>query len=271
MDKRIILTFDLEYWYNTEFLQKYIPENTDCLDDKIVESTLPLLEVLKRHKVNATFFVLGKVAEKYPDLIRQIYKEGHEIASHGYSHKPLSILSPSKFEEEIRKSITILHRITGTRPIGFRAPNFSLDSDNCWALKILEENGFRYDSSIFPLKTPMYGNSGAPPRIYNITDRITEFPLAVYEKGFLRVPVAGGVYFRLTPLRMFTRILKSVQKRSVPVIYFHPHELHNFIPDFKLPWWRRTLKYYNTKNGLSKFEMLLNCKSFQFLSVEDYG
>lgn len=261
----IILTFDLEFWYNSEFLKDYIPKNTDGLDDKITESTVPLLKILKRHNVKATFFVLGKVAEKYPRLIRQIFNEGHEIASHGYSHKVLSELKPNEFEEEIKKSVSLLEKINGIKPIGFRAPNFSLNNKTKWALKILERNGFKYDSSIFPFKTPLYGNSKAPLTIYKISKNITEFPLAVYQKGMLRIPIAGGFYFRLIPLNLYKLLLRSVQKKRDAVIYLHPHELYNFIPNLKISWWKKKLKYWGVNNSLNKFEELL--KSFKFNSI----
>lgn len=264
----IILTFDLEFWYNSEFLKDYIPKNTDGLDDKITESTVPLLKILKRHNVKATFFVLGKVAEKFPSLIRQIFNEGHEIASHGYSHKILNDLKPEEFEEEIQKSVSLLEKITGIKPIGFRAPDFSLNDNTKWALKILERNGFKYDSSIFPFKTPLYGSSKAPLTIYKISKNITEFPLAVYKKGMLRIPIAGGFYFRLIPLNLYELLLRSVQKKRDVVIYLHPHELYNFIPNLKIPWWKKRLKYFKVNNSLSKFENLI--KAFKFISIQQY-
>jgi polysaccharide deacetylase family protein (PEP-CTERM system associated) len=266
--KRLILSFDLEFWYNSEFIKNYIPKGIESFDDKTIESTIPLLKILKRFNTKATFFVLGKVAEKYPDLIRQIANDGHEIASHGYSHKTLNDLTPIEFEEEIKKSVRLLEKINGVKPIGFRAPNFSLNNKTKWALKILERNGFKYDSSIFPFKTPLYGDSKAPLEIYKISKNITEFPIAVYQKAALRIPIAGGFYFRLIPLSIYQTILVSIQKKRDAVIYLHPHELYNFIPNLKIPWWKKKLKYWGVNNSLVKFEELL--KKFELISINNY-
>lgn len=262
------MTFDLEFWYNSEFLKEYIPEDTGNLDDKVIESTAPLLKVLKKHNAKATFFILGKVAEKYPELIRQIAGDGHEIASHGYSHKILGDLKPNEFEEEIQKSVGLIEKITGIKPTGFRAPNFSLNDKTKWALKILERNGFKYDSSIFPLKTPLYGNSKAPLTIYQISKNVTEFPPAVYQKGMLRIPIAGGLYFRLIPINLYKLLLRSVQGKRIVVTYFHPHELYNFVPNLKIPLWKKRLKYWGVNSSISKFEKLI--KTFGCVSIQQY-
>ena len=184
MKSKIILSFDLEFWYNSKFLKKYLA--SDNFKDYVYESTIPLLELLKKYNIKATFFVLGKLAKNYPDLVEKIHQDDHEIASHGYSHKTLDELNKSEFEEEIAISIEILKKITGYPPKGFRAPNFSLNNKTKWALEILEKYNFKYDSSIFPFKTPLYGSFKAPLKIYKISKedvykedenaKILEFP-----------------------------------------------------------------------------------------------
>lgn len=264
----LLLTFDLEFWYNSEFIKDYIPKDTGNLDDRITESTIPLLKMLKKHKAKATFFVLGKVAEKYPDVIKKIARDGHEIASHGYSHTVLNNLTPKEFEEEIQKSVRLLKKINGIKPLGFRAPNFSMNNKTKWALKILERNGFIYDSSVFPIKTPLYGESKAPLAVYKISKGMTEFPLTVYQKGVLRIPIAGGIYFRLIPLRLYTLLLRFVLGQREAVVYLHPHELDNFIPTLSIPWWKKKLKYWGVSKSLTKFEKLI--QRFECISIQQY-
>lgn len=278
MKPPIILTFDLEFWYNSDFLKNYLPKDVDNLDDKILESTLPLLTLLKKNQIKATFFVLGQVAEKYPELIKKIHQDSHEIASHGYSHKVLSELKPKEFEEEIKKSVNLLKEITGENPLGFRAPNFSLTNQSRWAIPVLGKYGFKYDSSIFPVKTKLYGNSTAPFKNYKISkenifkedkkSKLIEFPLGVYHLNKIRIPIAGGIYFRLMPLFFYKKFLRSLLKRNDIILYFHPHELYNFIPKINAPWWKKKLKYWGVNKSYHKFEKLL--KSFSFISIKEY-
>lgn len=275
---QLILTFDLEFWYNSEFLKNYLPKDVDNLDDKILESTLPLLTLLKKHQIKATFFVLGQVAEKYPELIKKIHQDGHEIASHDYSHKVLNELKPKEFEEEIKKSVNLLKKITGENPLGFRAPNFSLTNQSRWAIPVLGKYGFKYDSSIFPVKTKLYGNSRAPLYIYKIskenilkedkTNKILELPVATYEKFKIRIPSGGGFYFRIIPIFLYKKILEKIAKKRIPVIYLHPHELSNFVPDIKIPFFKKKMKYWGVHNSLNKLEKLL--KDFKSISISEY-
>lgn len=279
MNSKVILTFDLEFWYNTEFLKKYLPKNLNQFNDQVLESTLPLLKLLKKYHIKATFFVLGQLAEKYPGLIKKIHQDGHEIASHGYTHKILSELNPVKFEDEIIKSVNILKKNTGQIPTGFRAPDFSLTNKSSWVIPILEKHGFKYDSSIFPFKTKLYGNSQAPLGIYKISknnlfknnknSKFIELPLAIYKNNLgIKIPIAGGFYFRFINLFFYKKLLQLIIKKRNPVIYIHPHELYNFIPDIKAPFYLKKLKYWGVDKSYNKFEALL--KSFNFISIEEY-
>ena len=157
------LTIDLEFWHSPELLRGFLTEERDGpIDDLIFEMTKPILDVLDEYNVKATFFVLGLVAEKYPELIEEIYDKGHEVASHAYSHKTLFELGKDEFEREMDKSVQLLRHITKENPIGFRAPSFSVDNSTKWVFDVLKKHGFRYDSSIFPIKTRLYGLSDAP-------------------------------------------------------------------------------------------------------------
>jgi len=243
---KAILTFDLEFWYNSKFLKKYLPEDTNQAEDHIKESIDLILNLLDKHRQRATFFVLGKIAEKYPDLIKKISDSGHEIGSHGYSHKLLWDLNKETFEEEIKVSKNILKNIIGKEPAGFRAPNFSLNKKTEWALDILKKYDFKYDSSIHPLKPG------------KTVKQLTEIP-----------PSFGGIYFRYFPLWLYILIIKIASKTKIPVLYFHPYEFFEFSLQIKTaPSWKRKIKYWGTKNAWKKFEKLM--KKFNFISIEQH-
>ena len=231
MKKKIVLSFDLEFWYNSEFLKKYVPPRAENQPDYVLESTLPLLDLLKENGVKATFFVLGKLAEKYPTLIQKIFDEGHEIASHGYSHKSLQDLKEENFEKEIVLTNEILKKITGEYPSLFRAPAFSLKKDNKWALNILKKHNLKNLS-----KGPAF---------------------------------SGGIYFRIMPLRLFLYYLKAANWNETPILYFHPYELFESSPRINSgPWYKRKIKYLGTKNAWKKFQALQ--KKFNFISFKDH-
>ena len=263
------LTIDLEPWYVSEFLTKYLPEEKD---DQIEEAVRPILDLLDRYKTKATFFVLGIVAERHPEMVRQVYDKGHEIASHTYSHKTLYELGESRFEDEIKKSVTLLESITGEKPIGFRAPSFSINNTTKWAFEILREYGFKYDSSIFPIKTRLYGVPDAPlypyrPSIDDVSQEdsdgeIVEFPLSVFRFGG-NIPVAGGFYLRVLPLWFLRFAIARVNKTRPAVIYVHPWETYSKTPRLSgVPLLVRFVSYHGINSALRKLEGLL--KEFEF-------
>lgn len=244
MKEKIILTFDLDFWYNGEFFKEYLPQDKKSLGDFVEEPTLLLLNLLEKYNQKATFFVLGQIAEKYPQLIKKISEAGHEIASHGYSHTILEELGSNKFEEEILKTNQLIEKAIGKKPIGFRAPNFSLNQKTNWAFKILAKHNFQYDSSFHPL----------------INKEITN-PSSVKELS----SSLGGIYFRALPLFLYLRLIKGTPL----IIYLHPYELLASSPRLKsAPWWKRKIKYIGTKNALNKFKKLL--KEFNFISIKQY-
>jgi len=268
------LSIDLEYWYSPELLKGHLPQGKD---DQIVESVMPILELLDRYHTKATFFVLGQVAGKYPQLVKTIFQRGHEIASHCYSHKTLHKLGEEAFEQELRQSKALIGSIIGQKPIGFRAPSYSLDNSTRWALRILGEQGFKYDSSIFPVRTMLYGVPTAPlhpyrPSLDDITEedpkgQIIEFPMTVIKLAGLNIPVAGGFYLRVLPFWLLKSAIKRVQKERPAIIYFHPWETSRQTPRFeKLPFTSRFITYYGINSALKKVEALL--KSFDFQTVE---
>lgn len=269
------LTIDLEPWYVGEFLTKYLPEKRD---DQVEEAVRPLLSLLDNHEAKATFFVLGLVAEKHPVLVREIYDKGHEIASHGYSHKTLYVLGKRNFEEEIKKSVGLLESITGEKPIGFRAPSFSIDHSTGWAFDILSKYGFKYDSSIFPIKTMLYGVPDAPIYPYrpsrdgiashNGDGDIIEFPMTVLKIG-KNIPIAGGFYLRVLPLWFLRFAIGKVNKTRAAIIYIHPWETYHNTPRLdSVPLFSRFVTYHGIDSALNKIEALL--ERFRFKPLREF-
>ena len=269
-------TIDLEDWYHPEFVTQFVPAHQR--KDQIEEAVKPLLQLLDKYNVSATIFVLGHVAERHPELIEKIYNEGHEIASHGYSHKRLHELSKEKFEDDLRKSTTILESIIKDEIIGFRAPSYSIDQDTAWALDILENLRYKYDSSVFPLrfrKKSLYGVRNAPlypysPSKEDITKesedenrKIIEFPLSVVKLAGLKIPVAGGAYLRLFPAWLLRLAIKKINKEKRPaIIYVHPWETYEKTPRIKLPFPYSQITYYGIGSSLKKIESLLRNSKF---------
>lgn len=267
------MVVDLEHWYSPELLRGYLPsENTD----QDIESIRPILALFDKYNVKATFAILGSVAEKHPELIKEIYTCGHEIASHAYSHKMLHELGKEGFEEEIKRSVDLLSSITGERPIGFRAPSFSIDNSTKWAFEILEKYGFKYDASIFPAKTMLYGEPTAPVFIYrpskedvtksDVKGNIIEFPMTVLKIG-MNIPLAGGFYMRVLPFWLFKLGIKIVNKKRPAIIYIHPWEFYSKTPRLNLSLFSRFVTYYGINSNSLKLEKML--KHFKFTTIQD--
>jgi len=267
------LTIDLEFWYSPELVRSFVLEKRA---DLITEMTKPVLDVLDEFDVSATFFVLGEVAEKYPLLVEEVYDRGHEIASHAYSHKTLYELGRDRFEDKVHRSVRLLRQITGEQPIGFRAPSFSIDNTTRWAFDALQRHGFKYDSSIFPVKTQLYGVPNAPVHIYrpSIDDvaeddpdgKIIEFPMTVFE-FVRRIPISGGFYLRVMPFWLLKCLIEKVNKTRPAVIYLHPWEIYPLMPRLKLPASSRFITYYGIESTREKLEGLL--RNFSFVPARE--
>jgi len=267
------MVVDLEHWHSNEFLTDYLPAEPV---DQIPESVQPLLDLLDRYNVRVTFAVLGSVAEKHPELVKEIHDKGHEIASHAWSHKTLYALGKEDFDDEIRRSVDLLTSITGERPVGFRAPSFSIDNSTKWAFEILEKYGFKYDASVFPIKTMLYGVPDAPLHIYrpskaDITKEdtdgnIIEFPMTILKIG-KNIPIAGGFYLRVLPLWFLKYGIREVNKDRPVIIYIHPWEIYSRTPRLKVPMFSQFVAYYGINSALRKLKGLL--KEFEFASIRD--
>jgi polysaccharide deacetylase family protein (PEP-CTERM system associated) len=267
-----ILTIDVEDWYMDTDISTW-----SSYEDRIVKSTQKILEILDERNTKATFFVLGYVAEHFPELIEDIKDGGHEIGTHGYSHTSIKkqTQTPSEFEEDLLKSIGILEDITKDKIIGHRACEFSICEETSWAIDILKANGLKYDSSVFPVKTHLYGVPDAPLYPYHITSSnikidnpendFFELPLSVYKLPIVHknMPVAGGFYLRLFPYWFIKHAMKKINKMGQPAIFYvHPWEFDTEQPSVN------SLKqghYYRLSTTERKFKKLL--KDFEFMSV----
>lgn len=271
------LSIDLEDWYHPYLVQPHLQGNP--MTPRVVEATEPLLALLKQHGVRATFFCVGEVVAQHPGLVRRIHHLGHEIAFHGMDHRPLWDLNPDEFEAELVEFDLLAHRVLGQDVSirGYRAPTFSLDHRTSWALPILARRGYRYDSSVFPRRGPLYGVPRAPVAPYRIADDdpavvepksvLTEIPPAVCELLGVRLPVAGGVYLRLLPLGLVVNLLKRINTERPFVIYVHPWETDPGTPRVLMPTLARFATYGGIRHTLAKLERLLSM--FRFTTVDD--
>jgi polysaccharide deacetylase family protein (PEP-CTERM system associated) len=260
------LTVDVEDWFHPELV--YARVSRDDPRTVVEEGTDALLELLRRHGARGTFFVLGNVAARHPALVRRIADAGHEIACHGTTHRPLWTLDPASFRAELREFRAAIRTALGADDaIGFRAPTFSLDSRTAWALEVLAEEGFRYDSSIFPRRVRLYGVDRAPLGIYRPSPRdltrhdpgapMVELPVAVDAVAGIRIPAAGGFYLRALPRPLIETLLARVHAQRPCVLYVHPWECAASVPRLRLPWADALITYHRLEAVLPRLERLL--------------
>ena len=233
---------------------------------RVEKNTHTLLELLDAHNVKATMFILGWVAERQGNLIKRIAEAGHEIACHGYAHELLTAQNPSGFREDVRKAKGILEDLLGLKVVGYRAPTFSITKETQWALPILVEEGFLYDSSIVPVLHDNYGIPGAPPFIHRIetsSGMLWEIPPSTSKIGGIHIPIAGGGYFRLFPYQVLRYFLKRFERGGRPLImYFHPWEVDPGQPRMKGSMLSRFRHYVNLDKTQGRLEQLLDEFSF---------
>lgn len=216
------LSFDIENWYDGTL---HRDDYRGPMDERVVPETEWILQTLARSGTRATFFVLGRVALRQPGLVTAIANAGHEIASHGFDHRLIYHLRPAELLDELRRSRSLLQELSNQPVLGFRAPTWSLDQRSLsWAPEVIVRAGFRYDSSIFPMKTPFYGIAHTPRHPWRHRGGLIELPPAVAGFGPLRIPFGGGIYWRLLP----TGLISLLMNRSdgPAVFYLHPWELN---------------------------------------------
>jgi polysaccharide deacetylase family protein (PEP-CTERM system associated) len=222
------LTIDVEDYFQVSALAPYIRRdewNTrECRVERNVDR---ILAMLQERQVQATFFTLGWVAERYPQLVRRIVEGGHELASHGYGHERASDLSEAAFREDITRSKKMLEDLSGQPVLGYRAPSFSIGTGNLWAFDQLARAGYRYSSSIYPIKHDHYGMPDSPRFAYRVGAGLLEVPITTVRMGQRNLPSTGGGWFRLMPYALSRWMLQRVnrQDREAAIFYFHPWEV----------------------------------------------
>ena len=245
------MSVDVEDYFHVAALSKVIDRDQwDTMEFRAEHSTRRLLQVFESTGIKSTFFVLGWVARKAPHLIREIHAAGHEIASHGMSHKLVFNQTREEFYAETRDSKALIEDIVGVPVTGYRASTYSITTKSLWALDVLVELGFQYDSSIFPIRHDTYGIPDAPVRPGRMRapngGEIVEFPMSTASMAGMKVPVCGGGYFRLLPYWFTSAGLRSInQNDSRPfVFYLHPWEVDPDQPVFDDAHWLSRLRHY---------------------------
>jgi polysaccharide deacetylase family protein (PEP-CTERM system associated) len=266
------LTIDVEDYFQVNAFVRQVPRHSwDSFPLRVEDNTCRILEMLDQLGLRGTFFILGWVAERKPELVRKIQRHGHEIASHGYGHELIYQLGPKQFHQDLSRGRKILEDICGHAISGYRAPSYSITRNSLWALDILMEEGFSYDSSIFPIIHDTYGIPDAP-RFPCLISRgggtIREFPLTTLPIRFgsreYRLPIAGGGYLRLMPEWLISRGIASVnqQEQQPVVLYFHPWEIDPGQPRIKAGLKSRLRHYLNLDKTEGKVRSLL--EQFRF-------
>ena len=258
-----LLSFDVEEYFHIEAARSVVDRrNWPSYPSRVEPIVDWLLEQLAGHAATATFFTLGWVAERHPSMIHRIAEAGHEIACHGHGHDRLCRLDRRAFAEDVSCAKQVLEQASGQRIIGYRAPTFSLVPATAWAVDVLIEQGFAYDSSVQPIRHPQYGVPGAPRWPYRLVGadgtRLVELPPLSWQIGPLRLPVAGGGYFRLFPLRFMLAGIRQAHRAGQPaMLYFHPWELDPDQPRLPLTGLSRWRTYVGLNRTRSRLSHLL--------------
>lgn len=226
-------TIDLEEWFCSHNLQAVVrPDHWDTLPHRARDVTFRLLDLLEKHRTKATFFVLGWLADRQPDLVQEVYAAGHEIASHGYSHLLCWQHSPDSFDADLKKANAAIEACTDTCLSLFRAPAFSITKQTLWATDVLLANDIKADSSVFPLSWhPDYGIPDAVLTPFRHPNGLLEIPMSVLEFAGKRLPVSGGAYFRMLPYKVYSALVNRLHRQGRPLVfYLHPWELDTEMP-----------------------------------------
>jgi polysaccharide deacetylase family protein (PEP-CTERM system associated) len=262
------LSIDVEEYYHATIFQEAVKGDTVGLESRVEASTERVLDLLATHRARATFFVLGEVGSGHPDIVRNIARAGHEVACHGYHHDLVSGQSPATFRSQVRRAKAVLEDVGGQPVLGYRAPSFSIGPAERWAHAILAEEGFRYDSSVYPILHDRYGDRAAPRFPYEIwrngDEKLIEFPIGTVRLAGVNLPIGGGGYFRLLPGRLFEAGIRRVNtaEREPVMFYFHPWELDPGQPRPRMAWHRRFRHYVGQRRHEAKLARLLRHTSF---------
>ena len=261
---------DVEEHFQVSALEPHVPRDSwDRHESRVVANTTRILDLMARHGARGTFFILGWVAERHPALVKAIAAAGHEIASHGWDHRRVTQLTPDEFRDQARRSKAALERLAGAPVWGYRAPSFSIVAGREWALDILVEEGYRYDSSLFPIRRPGYGYAAGqrdPHWLERAAGKLGEVPPATVRLAGLSVPAAGGAYFRLFPYALVAAGLRSAAARGVSgTFYIHPWEVDPDQPRLPVSLKTRIRHYGGLDKTMPRLERLLT--EFRFVAI----
>jgi polysaccharide deacetylase family protein (PEP-CTERM system associated) len=263
---------DVEEYFHVSAFEPYVRRAAwEHLPSRVAVCVARMLDLLARHEAHATFFILGWVAERHPDMIRTISRAGHEVASHGWDHARVTEIDPAAFRESVRRTKLKLEELTGEPVLGFRAPSYSIVPGGEWALDVLLEEGYRYDSSLFPVRRGGgYGYPGAKRDPYWIERpggrRLVEIPPATLRWAGLNVPAGGGGYFRLLPYALTRQALRDCERRGAPgTFYIHPWEIDPGQPHVRVPWLTHVRHYGGLARTAARLERLL--LDFRFVPI----
>lgn len=269
---RNAFTVDVEEHFHVAALkQVFNPQDWSSQESRVEGNTLRILEILAKHEVRATFFVLGWVAERHPSLVRAIAAAGHEVACHGQSHQLIYDQEPSVFRAETLQAKKSLEDITGLPIAGYRAASYSITNRSAWALKAIAEAGFQYDSSVIPARHDLYGMPGAPPFPHRIRfetgAELIEFPPSTLKIMAYSLPIGGGGYFRIFPYWFSRWGMKSLNRRHGRAcsFYVHPWEIDTDQPRVRTNWKSRFRHYVNLHKCEARLNRLL--KDFEFSTM----
>ncbi|MCB2206564.1 DUF3473 domain-containing protein [bacterium] len=264
------LGIDVEEWFCAHNLSPpLLRRDWPRCESRVEASVMRLLDMMEKTENRATFFLLGWVMERHPDLASEILSRGHEVATHGYDHRPLTTMTADEFERDLESALNLHVRQHSQPVIGYRAPSFTLVTETLWAIPILERYGIHYSSSVFPVKGhPTYGIPDAPLSCWKIGDTLMELPLTVAERVSLRIPCAGGAYMRLLPFSMIRSLLRQVRKDGRPLnLYLHPWEIDSDQPRVTLPFSKAYRHYHNLDKTEQRLQLLL--EEFRFTPLKE--
>jgi polysaccharide deacetylase family protein (PEP-CTERM system associated) len=263
-------TVDVEDYFMVSAMEKVVSRDQwASLESRVERNTETILDFLEGHGILATFFVLGWVAERYPGLVRKIAEAGHEIGSHGWSHRLIYEQTPEVFRDETFRARNLLQDLSGQSVPGYRAASYSITKQSLWALDILREAGHRYDSSIVPARHDRYGIPGADryPHVIKEAESdfpaLIEFPPTTWKLGPITLPIGGGGYFRIFPYFFSMMGLQSSLRKSRPIVfYIHPWEIDPDQPRFDPGWKSRFRHYTNLGRTMGRLDRMVRMISF---------
>ena len=261
----IAISFDVEEWFQTQAARKWYPDSQwDRMEMRIGSILNRILDILDAHRGKATFFFLGWIIERHPDLVHRVLERGHEVAYHGYDHVELTSLTREEFCRNLDRFFDLIGSLSIPAPVGFRAPSFSIKNTTSWVIDEIVARGFKYDSSVYPMFKMRYGIPEAPREPFSLrgtNSSIVELPLASVPIAGLKMPVAGGAYLRFYPGLLHRLLLRSLSNSGIiPVLYFHPWEIDSMNISGRMNLFQRIRQHHNSgHNTISKLSRILKC------------